>query len=50
MAEARERFMAEVDSAVHPTPGLFALLEHLERRDLPGRSRPRRAGPTPSDC
>jgi HAD superfamily hydrolase (TIGR01509 family) len=35
IAEARVRFLAEVDSAVHPTPGLFALLEHLERRDLP---------------
>jgi HAD superfamily hydrolase (TIGR01509 family) len=35
MAEARERFMAEVDSAVHPTPGLFALLDHLEKARLP---------------
>jgi HAD superfamily hydrolase (TIGR01509 family) len=35
LAEIRERFAAEVDSAVHPTPGLFALLDHLHRRGLP---------------
>jgi HAD superfamily hydrolase (TIGR01509 family) len=35
MAEARSRFLAEMDAAVHPTPGLFVLLEHLERRGLP---------------
>lgn len=35
MAEARARFQAEVDTAVHPTPGLFALLGHLEARRLP---------------
>jgi HAD superfamily hydrolase (TIGR01509 family) len=35
MAEARERFFAEMDAAVHPTPGLFALLDHLHRRGLP---------------
>ncbi|MDB5353114.1 MAG: haloacid dehalogenase superfamily protein subfamily variant 3 with third motif having or [Planctomycetota bacterium] len=35
LAEARERFFALMDSAVHPTPGLFALLEHLEHRGLP---------------
>jgi HAD superfamily hydrolase (TIGR01509 family) len=35
MAEAKDRFMAEVDTAVHPTPGLFVLLEHLERSGLP---------------
>jgi HAD superfamily hydrolase (TIGR01509 family) len=35
LAEARERFYALIDSAVHPTPGLFALLEHLERRGVP---------------
>jgi HAD superfamily hydrolase (TIGR01509 family) len=35
MAEARERFMAEVDTAVHPTPGLFALLARLEDKGLP---------------
>ncbi len=35
LAEARSRFFARLDSAVHPTPGLFALLEHLERRNLP---------------
>ena len=31
----RQRFLAEMDTAVHPTPGLFVLLDHLERRDLP---------------
>jgi HAD superfamily hydrolase (TIGR01509 family) len=35
LAEVRERFHAEVDTAVHPTPGLFALLDHLARRALP---------------
>jgi HAD superfamily hydrolase (TIGR01509 family) len=35
MAETRARFAAEVDTAVHPTPGLFALLDHLGRRGLP---------------
>lgn len=35
MAEARRRFHDEVDVAVQPTPGLFALLQHLEDRGLP---------------
>jgi HAD superfamily hydrolase (TIGR01509 family) len=35
LAEIRQRFADEVDAAVHPTPGLFALLEHLHRRELP---------------
>ena len=35
MAEARRRFMAEVDAAVHPTPGLIALLNRLERCGIP---------------
>ena len=35
LAEARERFLALIDTAVHPTPGLFALLAHLEHRGLP---------------
>ena len=35
MAEARERFYAEIDTAVHPTPGLFALLDHLRAAGLP---------------
>ncbi len=34
-AEIRERFNAEVDTAVHPTPGLFVLLDHLGRSRLP---------------
>jgi HAD superfamily hydrolase (TIGR01509 family) len=33
--EARSRFYAQMDAAVHPTPGLFALLAHLEHRDIP---------------
>jgi HAD superfamily hydrolase (TIGR01509 family) len=33
--EARARFDAEIDTAVHPMPGLFALLAHLEHRGLP---------------
>lgn len=35
LAELRGRFLADVDSAVHPTPGLIALLAHLEGRDIP---------------
>ena len=35
LAELRRRFMAEVDAAVHPTPGLIALLAHLEKRGIP---------------
>jgi HAD superfamily hydrolase (TIGR01509 family) len=35
LAETRARFAAEVDTAVHPTPGLFALLDHLRQRGLP---------------
>jgi HAD superfamily hydrolase (TIGR01509 family) len=35
MAEARTRFAAEVDRAVHPMPGLFVLLERLRDRGLP---------------
>ncbi|WP_406697509.1 HAD family phosphatase [Singulisphaera sp. Ch08] len=35
MAEAKTRFMAELDVAVHPTPGLFVLLDRLAARRLP---------------
>ena len=35
MAEARARFMAEIDAAVHPTPGLFVLLGHLQKQAIP---------------
>ncbi len=35
LAEIRRRFTAEVDTAVHPTPGLIALLAHLEKRGIP---------------
>lgn len=34
-AELKRRFYAEVDTAVHPTPGLFALLDALGDRGLP---------------
>lgn len=35
MAEARERFDSLMDTAVHPTAGLFALLDHLNKAGLP---------------
>ena len=35
LAEVRDRFSAEVETAVHPTPGLIALLAHLGRGSLP---------------
>jgi HAD superfamily hydrolase (TIGR01509 family) len=35
LAEVRERFAALVDEAVHPTQGLFVLLDQLARRALP---------------
>ncbi len=35
LVETRARFDALVDTAIHPTPGLFALLGHLERRGIP---------------
>jgi len=35
LAEVKQRFYAEMDTAVHPTPGLFALLARLEKRGLP---------------
>jgi HAD superfamily hydrolase (TIGR01509 family) len=35
LAEFRDRFEALVDTAVHPTAGLFALLDHLETVGLP---------------
>jgi HAD superfamily hydrolase (TIGR01509 family) len=35
LAEVRQRFYAEMDTAVHPTPGLFALLDRLARKSLP---------------
>ncbi len=31
----RQRFLALMDTVVHPTPGLFVLLDHLDRRALP---------------
>jgi len=35
LAEVRERFYALMDTAVHPTPGLYVLLDHIARRMLP---------------
>jgi beta-phosphoglucomutase-like phosphatase (HAD superfamily) len=35
LAEVRQRFYAVMDTAVHPTPGLFALLDHIGKRMLP---------------
>jgi HAD superfamily hydrolase (TIGR01509 family) len=35
LAEVKERFSAEVDTAVHPTAGLIAVLDHLGRCRLP---------------
>ena len=35
LVEARERFFALIDTAVHPTPGLFLLLRHLETIGIP---------------
>ena len=35
LVELRRRFTSEVDTAVHPTPGLIALLAHLEKRGIP---------------
>jgi HAD superfamily hydrolase (TIGR01509 family) len=35
LAEVRQRFSAEVDTAVHPAPGLFALLDRLRQISLP---------------
>ena len=49
-AEIRERFNAEVDTAVHPTPGLFALLDHIGSASCRRRSRRPRGVPTQSGC
>ncbi|WP_148593611.1 HAD family hydrolase [Aquisphaera giovannonii] len=35
LTEVRRRFNDEVDTAVHPTPGLIALLDRLRREGLP---------------
>jgi beta-phosphoglucomutase-like phosphatase (HAD superfamily) len=35
LAELREHFAARMDTAVHPTAGLFILLDRLKRRRLP---------------
>ncbi|QDV33162.1 HAD family hydrolase [Tautonia plasticadhaerens] len=35
MAEARRRFDALVDTAIHPMPGLFSLLGRLEEQGIP---------------
>lgn len=35
LADVRQRFYDLMDTAVHSTPGLFTLLDHLHRRSLP---------------
>ncbi len=35
LAEVRSRFYAEIDTAVHPMPGLFVLLDRLHTLELP---------------
>lgn len=35
LAEVRQRFYDQMDVAVHPTPGLISLLDHLNHRALP---------------
>ncbi|HEV3163551.1 MAG TPA: HAD family phosphatase [Isosphaeraceae bacterium] len=35
LAETRARFYALMDTAVHPTPGLFVLLDNLGQKKLP---------------
>lgn len=35
LADVRKRFYAEMETAVHPTPGLFHLLDHLGHHRLP---------------
>ena len=35
LADVRHRFFAEIDTAVHPAPGLFTLLDRLRQNGLP---------------
>jgi len=35
LEDVRVRFYADMDTAIHPTPGLFALLDALGRRKIP---------------
>ncbi|MGO9598213.1 MAG: HAD family hydrolase [Isosphaeraceae bacterium] len=35
LADVRQRFYAEIETAVHPTPGLFHLLDRLGHHGLP---------------
>lgn len=35
LADVRQRFYAEMETAVHPTPGLFHLLDRLSHHGLP---------------
>src|SRR4051794_5429472 len=35
LADVRQRFYDEMDTAVHPTPGLFVLLDRLHHKSLP---------------
>ena len=51
LADVRQRFYAEMDTAVHPTPGLFVLLDRLRRQaTAAGRGDVVAAGRTPSGC
>jgi HAD superfamily hydrolase (TIGR01509 family) len=35
LADVRRRFYSQMETAVHPTPGLFVLLDHLRRKEVP---------------
>ncbi len=35
LADVRQRFFAQIDTAVHPAPGLFTLLDRLRHNSLP---------------
>jgi HAD superfamily hydrolase (TIGR01509 family) len=35
LADVRARFYDQMDTAVHPTPGLFVLMDHLREKGMP---------------
>ena len=35
LADVKQRFYNQMETAVHPTPGLFVLLDHLRRQAVP---------------
>jgi HAD superfamily hydrolase (TIGR01509 family) len=35
LADVQQRFYDQMETAVHPTPGLFVLLDHLRRKSVP---------------